>query len=75
MIAKGTLLSAVRSSIRLGKSAVVMIPLGCHDGKHLAAFKGHLNDMFVWKTDCRFGRKFVCNENVHLKEESGSRAT
>jgi hypothetical protein len=65
MITKSTLLSAVRSSIRLGKSAVVMIPFGCHNRKHLAAFKGHLNDMFVRKTNCRFSRKFVCDEDIH----------
>jgi hypothetical protein len=70
MIAKGTLLSAVRSSIRLGKSAVVMIPLGCHYRKHLAAFQRHLNDMFVRKTNCGFSRKFVCDEDVHNKGES-----
>jgi len=42
-----------------------MIPFGCHNRKHLAAFKGHLNDMFVRKTNCRFGRKFVCDEDIH----------
>jgi hypothetical protein len=74
VIAKGTLLSAVRSAVCLEKGSIVMIPLGCHDGEHLAALQGHFDYVLIRKADSTLCGKFTCYKDVHPKVESGSRA-
>lgn len=54
MIAKGTLLSCIGGSICFRKSAIVVIPLRCHDRKHLAALKRHFRYVTVRKYDSTF---------------------
>jgi hypothetical protein len=62
-----------------------VIPLGCHDGEHLAALKGHFDYVLIGKTDSTLSGKFTCCEDVngrflnslvlyHLKVLSGSSA-
>jgi hypothetical protein len=74
MIAEGALLSTVRSVVCLEKRAVVMIPLGCHDGEHLTTLQGHFDYVLIRKTESTLCGKFTCYKNVHPKVESGSRA-
>jgi hypothetical protein len=64
MIAECTLLCAVRGAVCLEKGSIVVIPLGCHDRKHLAALKRHFNYVLIRKTDGTLSRKFTCYKDI-----------
>jgi hypothetical protein len=56
MIAESALGGAVRRLICLVEASIPMIPVRCHDGKHLAALQRHLDDVLVGKADGAFSR-------------------
>lgn len=69
MVPECPLLGPVGGAVCLGKGSVPMPPpLGCHDGKHLAALKRHLDHMLIRQADrrCLWVRRSY--EDVHRQK-------
>ena len=69
MVPECPLLGPVRGAVCLGEGSISMPPsLGCHDGKHLAALKRHLDHMLIRQADRRFLWVRRSYEDVHRQK-------